>query len=145
MQPDPLPIELPIGTKISMDGNDYISLSVGKLMRGIGVNKDYYYFSSIENIITKAKCASSFYPGRIIWDELPTENTEENKTDLIINCKWCNKVIDNGMSICSSEVSDCQLYWDTLKERCSSLYIKPEDALEYDRASVKKFIDNRKK
>jgi hypothetical protein len=146
-QPDPLPQELPIGTEMSYAGENYISLTVGKLLKnGSG---QYYWFDKVENKSSGAKTSGSFFPIRITWNKLP-ENYVENKSEeivdiSIIKCKWCNNQIDNGMLICSSEVSSCELYWNALKERCLLSYIEPEDALEYDRASVKNFVDNRKK
>lgn len=143
MQPNPLPKELPIGTKILCQEIEYTSLSIGRLS---GINKIFYYFDTVENNVDKRKTPGSFFPERIIWNEVILKSEDETPVEKsIIKCKWCKKEIDNGMKLCSSENSSCQLYWDALSDRCNLSYIKPEDALEYDRACIKIFIDNRKK
>lgn len=136
MQPDPLPNELPIGTKVKVGETTYIALSVGKLQTGTFMS-DHYSFVLVESLNGTYKGTGTFYHDKIVW----VEKTEVN---LIINCKWCNKVIDNGMLLCSSHESNCELYYTALKERLKLDFRKPEDALEYDRACVIKFIDNKK-
>lgn len=142
--PDPLPDVLPIGTKIIWGGMNYISLSIGIYNRIHAA--PLYDFENCKNLDKLNETKNiSFLPERIIWDELPVEGEikEIIKLDLIIHCSWCDKVIDNGMTLCSSHESKCQIYWDALTDRMKLSYLNPHDALAYDRACVKIFIDNK--
>jgi hypothetical protein len=135
MQPYQLPHELPIGTKMTVGETSYTALSNGQLRLNPMI---HYWFKTVESTSGSYKGSGTFLPDRINWSVLP-----KIECNSIINCKWCNKVIDNGMTICSSHESKCELYWDALKNRMSLDFRKPEDALEYDRECIKKFIDKK--
>lgn len=141
--PDPLPKTLPIGTKINRMYVCYIAESIGIYDDLYGT----YKFDLIKNIDTNIQSNNvGFFPQRILWDELPTESVgskEEISINLTIKCSWCQKEIDNGMTLCSSHQSKCQKYYDALSERMALSYLKPMDAHTYDRECVKIFVDNK--
>src|ERR1700748_160138 len=134
--PNPLPDTLPIGTKIIWNSMNYISVSIGILNVNHAV--PLYEFDNCKNLDKLIFTNQiSFLPERIIWNELPSEDDSKIEVNLVIHCSWCNKIIDNGMTVCSSHESKCSIYYDALKERMSLSYLLPTDALEYDRACVK--------
>lgn len=143
--PNPLPVELSIGTKILEDGVIYTAGSIGTLNTDNKFSSSYYNFTKLFNDTGTNVGGCSFFIDQILWNESPLVILEkEISINLIINCKWCKKVIDNGMLICSSHESNCEKYWDALKERCNISYLNPNNASDYDRTCVKNFVDNKK-
>lgn len=131
--PNPLPLVLPIGTIIKYNNILLKSLTIGTF----DSEKNLYYFDSlIDQSIDLVTSRRGYFPNRIVWDQLPSSDLKK--------CKWCLKPIADGI-VCISSENDCELYWNTLSDRLKLDFRNPEDALEYDRLSVKKFVDNRKK
>lgn len=78
---------------------------------------------------------------------MPTENISDNNDEIksINKCKWCEKEIATTENLCFPEDAQCTIYYNALTNRMALDYRKPEEALEYDRISVKNFVDSRKK
>lgn len=143
--PDILPDIVPIGTKFNIQNEEYEFLSIGVKRETITlIGYVSTYTGSVRNLKTNAiHLQYDVYLQYIDWDSINFHDIKTS-TNLIKKCFWCKEDLGPHQKTPYCEIGKkyCKEYYLALEERMKLDFRIPEEALEYDINSVRRYINN---
>ena len=150
--PNILPSTIPKGTKFTSNSHDFEFISIGikgQLPSVFGTIT--VYSGDVINLTTNVIITNHLaYVHAIDWDGIVSEINNENintpepvKIEKKL-CLWCGETLGSNQNSPYCEVGKvyCKEYYFALKERMELDFRDPSEALEYDKASVKRWVNN---
>lgn len=150
--PSPLPSTIPIGSQFSSGSDVYVFESLGIIHTFIRYTGPVFgYVGYVKHLLT-GKIFKDFEvsASQIDWEKL---NTIEDETDTkrsedikneIKHCVWCSEPLGTNQTTFYCEIGKvkCKEYYFALIDRMAVDCRKPEDAFEFEKESVKRWVDN---
>lgn len=150
--PNILPPTLPKGTQFSIGSDVYEFISVATR----GILPSFFgqvpsYVGDVKHLLSGQNWTGySVYAHSIHWEEIGSikENSDiDSCTEAISEakyCLWCNKLLGSNQNspFCAVGKVYCEDYYLALKERMAVDFRKPNEALDSEKESVKRWVNN---